>query len=73
MRVIYREKTLKALSISLPLTLISLDVPTEPCQVDNLRYKKKHTHTEILKTKTLLTERPSSDSQIHATCHIQKS
>ena len=46
MRVIYREKLLKTLlSLSLPLALISLVVPTEPCQVETLRYKKKtHTH-----------------------------
>jgi len=69
MRVIYREKLLKDLFISLPLALISLVVSTEPCQVDTLRYKKNtHTHTKYLKL-----NRPSSDSQIHATCPIHKS
>jgi hypothetical protein len=38
-------ETIRISSNSVPLALISLAVPTEPCQVDTLRYTKTHIST----------------------------
>jgi hypothetical protein len=48
MRVIHKDKLPILSSDPLPLALISLVVPTEPCQVNILRYKKMR--TQILET-----------------------